>query len=107
MPTTYSVQISDVDYKALCYVAANPHQYCDDKVTEYIHLMKKDMAQHLIKQEFNKVGTRNIPATVDDIIMAANIKTAQELFEEDEIRMRNMMANPDSAEDMPPAYNIP
>jgi hypothetical protein len=107
MPTTYSVQISDVDYKALCYVAENPHQYCDDKVTEYIQLMKKDMAQYLIKQEFNKIGTRNIPATIDDIIMAANIKTAQQLFEEDELRMRRMMQNPDDVEDIPPAYDIP
>lgn len=107
MPTTYSVQISDVDYKALCYVAENPHQYCDDKVTEYIHLMKRDMAHHLIKQEFNKVGTRSIPATVDEIIMAANIKTAQQLFEEDEERMKRLVANPDDLVDIGPAFDIP
>ena len=41
MAVTYTTQISDVDYKALCYVTDNPSQYVDDNVTKAVPLFLK------------------------------------------------------------------
>lgn len=109
MAYTYTFQINDTDYKALCYVTDNPSQYVDDHITQYVREMKEQMAKDLIKQELAKPGVRNIPADHDSLIMAANIKTAKQMNDEDAIRMEKMVANPDDPEfqDSLPGADLP
>lgn len=95
MAYTYTFQIADTDYKALCYVTENPSVYVDDHITDYVRQMKTQMAQQLIKDELAKPGVRNIPADHDSLIMAATIKTARQMTEETTIKMEKLVANPD------------
>jgi uncharacterized phage protein gp47/JayE len=98
MAVTYTTQISDVDYKALCYVTDNPSQYVDDNVTEYIRQMKEQMVKQLIKDELAKPGIREIPADKEELIAKASIKTAKQSMEEDAARMVAMVADPSAPE---------
>ena len=83
MPVTYTVQISDADYKALCYKAENPHTYVDEHVTEYIRQMKADLIKEIIKIELDKPGTRAIPADKELLLARANVKSAKQINAED------------------------
>lgn len=102
MPHTFTVQLSDADYKALCYVTDNPNQYCDDKVTEFIEQMVDTVAEQLMRDEFSKPGTRSIPASKEGIIAAATLKTAAEHMKAETARMEAMVADPDSVDDSDP-----
>ena len=107
MAVQYTVRISDEDYKALCYMHSDPSTYVDNQVTEYIRLMKEDIARQLIKKEFEKSSTRTIPATIDEIIEVAELKPVSVWMAEDAERMERMMANPDDAPEAPESVNIP
>lgn len=96
MAVQYTVQISDADYKALCFHAANPHAYVDEKVTEYITLMKNDLVKQIIKTELAKPGTRTIPADKEELLRRATVKSAKQMQAEDTARMLAMVQNPDA-----------
>lgn len=96
MPVTYTVQISDADYKALCYKAENPNTYVDEHVTEYITQMKNDLIKEIIKVELNKPGVRSITADRETLLARATVKTAQQINAEDTARMEAMVENPDA-----------
>lgn len=98
MAVTYTVQVSDADYKALAYVAEDINQYVDDTITGYILQMKNDMVKHLIKTELAKPGVRTIPADPEVLIAQANIKTAKQREEEDTKRIEQLVSNPDAPE---------
>jgi len=99
MAVQYTVQISDADYKALCYVAQNPNTYIDEHVTEYIRQMKEDLIKEIIKSELAKPGTRSIPADKEELLARATVKSAAQLQYEDTQRMVAMVLNPDAHED--------
>jgi len=108
MAVTYTTQISDVDYKVLCYVAKDPSQYVDDNVTEFIMQMKEQLVKQLIKDELAKPGIREIPADREQLIATANVKTATQITEEGTARMVAMVANPDAPEfNLGPAATLP
>jgi hypothetical protein len=96
MAVQYTVQISDADYKALCYVTENPNAYVDEHVTEFIRQMKEDLVKEIIKSELNKPGTRSIPADKEELLARANVKTAAQISYEDTVRMEAMVQNPDA-----------
>jgi len=98
MPVTYTVQITDADYKALCFKTQTPNQYVDDHVTEYIRQMKEDMVQALIKQELAKPGVRSIPADKEQLISRATIKTLAQIDAADTERMERLVEDPDAPE---------
>lgn len=102
MAHSFTVQISDADYKALCYVTDNPNQYCDDKVTGYILEMVDSVADALVREEFAKPGTRNIPATKEGVIAAATLKTAAQHQADATAAMERMMIDPDDVDDSDP-----
>lgn len=107
MPHTFTVQISDADWKALCYVTENPSKYCDDNVTEYISLMKNDVIKSIIRSELEKPGIREIPADVETLLSQAELKPAKQTMAESAIRMERMVANPDDVEDEPESIFLP
>jgi hypothetical protein len=98
MAVQYTVQISDADFRALCFKAENPHQYVDDHVTEYISQMKQQLIKELVKQELEKPGTRSIPADGETLLTNAVVKTSKQMEAEDTERMIGMVANPDAPE---------
>ena len=98
MAVQYTVQISDADFKALCFKAENPHQYVDDHVTEYVRQMKEDLVKQLVKAELEKRGTRSIPADKEELLSRAVVKTCKQLEAEDTDRMMKMVENPDAPE---------
>lgn len=99
MAVQYTVQISDADYKALCYVTSNPNTYVDEHVTEYIRQMKEDLIKEIIKSELAKPGTRSIPADKEELLARAQVKSAAQISYEDTKRMEAMVLNPDAHED--------
>ena len=102
MAHSFTVQISDADYRALCYVTDNPNQYCDDKVTGYILEMVDSVADALVREEFSKPGTRNIPATKEGVIAAATLKTAAQHQAAATAAMERMMIDPDDIDESDP-----
>lgn len=96
MTQQYTVQISDADYKALCYVAENPNVYIDEHVTEYIRQMKEDLVKEIMKSELQKPGMRSIPADKETLLAQATVKSAKQLQREDTLRMEAMVENPDA-----------
>lgn len=108
MTVQYTVQISDADYKALCYVAENPNTYIDEHVTEYIRQMKEDLVKEIIKSELAKPGMRSIPADKEELIRTARVKTQKEIVKADTERMEAMVLNPDAHDsDIPEAVELP
>lgn len=108
MAVQYTVQISDADYKALCYLAENPNTYVDDNVTEYIRQMKEDLVKAIIKSELAKPGVRSIPADKEEILRKANVRTAKEINKEDTERMVQLVKDPDAFDrDIGEAFNLP
>ena len=95
MAVQYTVQISDADYKALCYVTENPNTYVDEHVTEYIRQMKEDLVKEILKRELAKPGMRSIPADKEELIRTANVKTQKQIVREDTLRMEAMVLSPD------------
>jgi hypothetical protein len=96
MAVQYTVQISDADYKALCYVADNPNTYIDEHVTEYIRQMKEDLVKEIIKSELARPGMRSIPADKEELLRTATVKTQVQINQEDTQRMEAMVLNPDA-----------
>lgn len=96
MTVQYTVQMSDADYKALCFVAANPNTYVDEHVTEYIRQMKEDLVKEIIKSELARPGMRAIPADKEELIRTATVKTQAQINREDTDRMEAMVLNPDA-----------
>ena len=108
MAVQYTVQISDADYKALCYVADNPNTYIDEHVTEYIRQMKEDLVKEILKSELAKPGMRYIPADKEELIRTAKVKTQREINREDTLRMEAMVINPDAPDsDIGEAVELP
>ena len=99
MTVQYTVQISDADYRALCYVTENPNTYIDEHVTEFIRQMKEDLVKEIIKSELAKPGTRSIPADKEELLRQAKVKTAKQTNAEDTARMEALVLNPDANED--------
>lgn len=111
MAVTYTVQISDADFRALCWKAENPHQYVDDRVTFFIHEMKKDFVKDLIKSEIESPVTRSISADVEQLLSQTVIKTAKQRDLEETERMKRFVANPDDptaqTDSSGPSFYIP
>ena len=108
MAVQYTVQISDADYKALCYVADNPNTYIDEHVTEYIRQMKEDLVKEILKSELAKTGMRSIPADKEELIRTAKVKTQREINREDTLRMEAMVIDPDAPDsDIGEAVELP
>jgi len=108
MAVQYTVQISDADYKALCYVADNPNTYIDEHVTEYIRQMKEDLVKEILKSELAKPGMRSIPADKEELIRTAKVKTQREINREDTLRMEAMVIDPDAPDsDIGEAVELP
>lgn len=108
MSVQYTVQISDADYKALCFVATNPNTYVDEHVTEYIRQMKEDLVKEILKSELAKPGMRSIPADKEELLRTAVIKTQVQINQEDTQRMEAMVLNPDAPDaDIGQAVELP
>jgi hypothetical protein len=108
MTVQYTVQISDADYKALCYVTENPNTYVDEHVTEYIRQMKEDLVKEILKSELAKPGMRSIPADKEELIRTANVKTQKQIVREDTLRMEAMVISPDAHDsDIGEAVELP
>jgi hypothetical protein len=108
MTVQYTVQISDADYKALCYVTENPNTYVDEHVTEYIRQMKEDLVKEILKSELAKPGMRSIPADKEELIRTANVKTQKQIVRDDTLRMEAMVQNPDAHDsDIGEAVELP
>ena len=83
MAVQYTVQISDADYRALCFVTENPNAYVDEHVTEYIRQMKEDLIKAIIKQEMAKPGVRSIPADKEALLTSAKVKSCAQIEQEE------------------------
>lgn len=99
MAVQYTVQISDADYRALCFVTDNPNAYVDAHVTEYVRQMKEDLIKVIIKQEMAKPGVRSIPADKEALLAAAKVKSCAQIEQEDTRRMEHMVQNPDAIDE--------
>ena len=95
MAVTYSVQISDADYRALCWKTANPNQYIDDRVTFFINEMKKEFIKEVVKAEIDSPRMRTISADSEELISQVVIKSAKQRDEEETKRMQKFVENPD------------
>lgn len=85
MSHTYTVVLSDAEYKAMCTVAKDP----DDWIQNAAHNRARIAIEEIVKQEVERkfAAGEPITGTKDDIVLAADVKTVAEFMEEVRLRV--------------------
>jgi hypothetical protein len=99
MTKKYRIDVTDVEFSALQWKFADPHQAIDDFVTERIRLSMDEIATREIQRRLNDpTWTKPIPADKMEVFNDLILKSAKQIRDEDTIRMVKMVANPDDPE---------
>jgi hypothetical protein len=104
MAKRFTVEVTDLEWKALAWKYVNPHQHIDDFVTNRIKESMDEIAALEIKRRLADPNwTEPIPADKTAIFDSLILKSALQLQKEDTERMLKFVADPDD----PEAQKIP
>lgn len=81
MARTFSIQISDTDYKALQHIAVNPEEWFDNMVESRAHSAKLDIQKTYIEYKTSRgesITGGGLDAQVDAAFSEGVVKTAAE-----------------------------
>lgn len=99
MAKRFTVEVTDLEWKALAWKYVNPHQHVDDWVTTRVHSAMDEISTAEIKRRLaDPTWTEPIPADKDQIFDSLILKSALQLQKEDTERMLKFVADPDSVE---------
>lgn len=102
MAKTYSVEISDVDWKVLAWKHVDVNQHIDDLVTNRAKIGIKELAEaEIARRHEDPNWTDPIPASYEEILEGMVIKTAAEMMAESTEYIMRMVPNPDIANEEP------
>lgn len=76
MNKTINIELTDLDWKCLRYIAADPEEWVRNFVTARIYAAKHEIYQSEIKRMTADPNIRSMPADVDTVVEQANIKFA-------------------------------
>jgi hypothetical protein len=102
MAKRYTIDITDLQWKALSWKHVDPHQFIDDFVTGRIIAAMDEIATQEIKRRLaDPTWTEPIPADKTQIFDTLILKSALQQQQEDTVRMLAMMEDPDAGGAMP------
>jgi hypothetical protein len=107
MAKRFTVEVTEMEWKALAWKHVNPHQFIDDFITNRINIAKEEIATNEIKRRLtDPLWTEPIPANKDEIFDTLILKSCLQLQQEDTVRMLAMIADPDVGGALPSPTNI-
>lgn len=78
MAMTITIELSDLDEKCIKYFAADPQEYVNNFIQARIFSTKQEIYQNEVRRMTADPNITSIPADVDTIVAAANIRMASE-----------------------------
>ena len=79
---TFTVTLTDAELKALAYIAYSPQDWIDNVVHERCRIAMEEIFTAEVARMVADPTTVSIPADRDAVVLAADIKTAKEIHEE-------------------------
>jgi hypothetical protein len=76
MAMTITVELTDLEEKCMRYAAADPEEWVRNLVSSRVFAAKQDIYQSEIQRMTADPNTTSIPADVDAVVMAAEVKYA-------------------------------
>lgn len=78
MAMTITINLNDLEEKCMKYVAASPQEYIQNLVDSRVFAAKQEIYQSEVLRMTNDPTITSIPASVDEVVAAAQIKYANE-----------------------------
>lgn len=75
---TITVQLSDLEEKCMKYFAADPEEYVNNFIQARIFATKQEIYQNEVRRMTADPNITSIPADVDTVVAAADIRLASE-----------------------------
>jgi hypothetical protein len=102
MAKRFTIDITDLQWKALAWKHVDPHQFIDDFLTNRINIAMDEIATQEIKRRLeDPTWTEPIPANKLEIFDTLILKSALEQQRESTVRMLAMIEDPDVGGAMP------
>jgi hypothetical protein len=79
---TFTVTLTDAELKALAHVAYEPQDWIDNVVHERCRIAMEEIFAAEVARMVADPTTTSIPADREEVVLAADIKTAKEIHEE-------------------------
>jgi hypothetical protein len=76
MALTITVELTDLEEKCMRYAAADPEAWVRNLVSSRVFAAKQDIYQSEIRRMTADPSTTSIPADVDAVVMAAEVRYA-------------------------------
>ena len=79
---TFTVTLTDAEFKALAHIAYEPQDWIDNVVHERCRIAMEEIFVAEVTRMVADPTTTSIPADREEVVLAADIKTAKEIHEE-------------------------
>jgi fructose-1,6-bisphosphatase len=79
---TFTVTLTDAELKALAHVAYDPQEWIDNAIKARCKIAMEEIFKSEVQRMVNDPETTSIPADREAVVLAANVKTAKEIQEE-------------------------
>ena len=76
--TTFTIELTDAELKALAYVALDPEEWINNAVSERCRLAMDEIFQAETQRMLADPNVTEIPADRDTVVLAADIMSAAE-----------------------------
>lgn len=80
--TTFNIELTDAEVKALAYVAFSPQDWIDNAVKERCRLAMEEIFQIEVQRMLADPTVTEIPADREAVVLAADIKSAAQRHQE-------------------------
>lgn len=78
---TFTVTVSDAEYKAFAYTALDPEDWVENVVREYCRTSMERVFQEEVARMLQDPNIKEIPADREAVVLAADIESAAETME--------------------------
>jgi hypothetical protein len=79
---TFTVTLTDAELKALTHVAYDPQEWIDNAIKARCKIAMEEIFKSEVQRMVNDPETTSIPADREAVVLAADIKTAKEIHDE-------------------------
>lgn len=79
---TFTITLTDAEYKALAHVAYDPQEWVDNAIKTRCQEAMEEIFKQEVARMLADPETTSIPADREAVVLAANIKTAVEIHQE-------------------------
>lgn len=77
---TFTVEISEAEYKAFAHTALDPQDWINNIVHEYCRASMEKIFQDEVARMLQDPNIKEIPADREAVVLAANIESAAEIM---------------------------